>query len=229
MSNKGVGGPRAVVVGGQKGGTAKSTITQNLAVALALDGARVHVIDADADQHSTYEWYSTRVEAGHEPSITCAIHTGPAVAKAIDDALAMYTHVLIDTGGQDSKELRRALTKADLLVTPFLPFQCDVKTAAKMADVYDQALDVNDKLRALVVLTKAPVNKRVPEPDLARQFFTETYPALAVSDAVLRYRMAYPRAYQDGLGLLELKPGAGDSSEAEAVEEIRTLYREIYQ
>ena len=218
--------PRIIAIGGQKGGTAKSTITQNLAVGLARDGARVGIIDADPDQHSTYEWHATRKAAKHEPAISCAMHTGPAVYDAIEEAAGIYSHVLIDTGGADSEELRQALGLADLLVTPFLPFQCDINTAAKMDKVFRLARGLNRKLRALVVLTKAPPNKRVAEPDLARKFFTDTYPDLVVSDAVLRYRMAYPRANQDGLGLLELE---GDADAAAAAEEIGTLYREIFK
>ena len=49
------------VIGGQKGGTSKSTIAQNLAVALTARGERVGIIDTDNTQNTSLVWSDSPV------------------------------------------------------------------------------------------------------------------------------------------------------------------------
>ena len=60
-----------VIVGGNKGGSGKTTGTCNLAVAIAQasDAYDVCLVDADR-QGSAARWHAEREAAGHEPAIT---------------------------------------------------------------------------------------------------------------------------------------------------------------
>ena len=75
-----------VLIGSEKGGTGKSTIACNLAVALALDGRDVVIIDADP-QSSAARW-SERRAAQHpdRAAVHCVQRTGDVFRTAVDRA-----------------------------------------------------------------------------------------------------------------------------------------------
>ena len=56
----GVGGPRVYAIASGKGGVGKSTVTANLAVALAAQGERVGVLDADVWGYSMPQLFGVR-------------------------------------------------------------------------------------------------------------------------------------------------------------------------
>ena len=73
-----------VLIGSEKGGTGKSTIACNLAVALALAGRDVVIIDADP-QSSAARW-SERRAAQHpdRAAVHCVQRTGDVFRTAVD-------------------------------------------------------------------------------------------------------------------------------------------------
>ena len=214
---------RVVVIGGQKGGTSKSTIAQNLAVALALEGGDVMVIDTDSPQNTSDNWIESRNTGGITPAIHCSMQVGSKVGAAIADCRKRYSHVIVDTGASDSEELRHALARADVLVTPFKPHQADMWTVRKMNEIVSETRAVNPHLRALAVVSIAPANRRVSETATAADFlagFTE----LTLAKTIIRDRLAYPRAMSEGRGVLEFEP-----VDEFARDEITRLYREVFQ
>ena len=61
-----------VLIGGEKGGTGKTTLATNLAQMRAARGRDVLLVDTDK-QESASAWASLRAEEGIEPTIT-AVH-----------------------------------------------------------------------------------------------------------------------------------------------------------
>lgn len=214
---------RVVVIGGQKGGTGKSTLAQNLAVACALEGGDVMLIDTDTPQNTSNKWQLERGEAKLGLALHSSIHKGRGVGDAIDDYKKRYSHIVVDTGGADSDELRVALIRADVLVTPFQPNQADMWTVEKMNKLVADARVVNPKLRAIAVVSNAPGNPRVGEPASAAVYL-EDFEELTLAQAIVRNRMTYPRALAQGRGALEYEP-----VDEKAREEINTLYAEVFK
>lgn len=112
---------RIIVIGNEKGGAGKSTISVHLVTALLHEGARLAVVDLDVRQQSTAHFFANRhawTEAQGvslpEPAVL------PAVEVAqIEDALGYDADfVVIDTPGADTELSRAAHKSADLIVTP---------------------------------------------------------------------------------------------------------------
>ena len=59
-----------ILIGGEKGGTGKTTIATNLAALRALAWHDVLLVDTDSQGSASY-WASSRDEAGIKPRVAC--------------------------------------------------------------------------------------------------------------------------------------------------------------
>jgi chromosome partitioning protein len=96
-----------VLFGGQKGGTGKSTISINVSALLASQGKDILVVDGNATQGTISNWCERR-ESTDLPQLTYVEKSGN-LYKTLDSLRDKYDHVIVDTGGQDSKEFRTAM------------------------------------------------------------------------------------------------------------------------
>ena len=127
-----------IVVGNEKGGAGKSTLSIHIAVALLKSGHKVACIDLDTRQQTLTRFFENRASWSQRtppgPSNcraiapwraarprTCA-PTRPqefaAFAQAISDVEHDYEFVVIDTPASDSYLMRLAHSLADTLVSP---------------------------------------------------------------------------------------------------------------
>ncbi len=95
---------RIILVGGEKGGTGKTTIATNLAVMRAAAGRDVVLIDTDP-QGSASGWCYTRDEAGLAPRIASVQKFGKGLARELEDLSMRYQDIIVDAGGRDSVKL----------------------------------------------------------------------------------------------------------------------------
>ena len=110
-----------VTVGNTKGGVGKTTLAVNLAIARALAGRDVWLIDADR-QGTAQTAISIRADAGHNPGIACASYPdGPTLRAQVMQQAGKFQDIIIDAGGRDSTALRAALVLSDVIVVPFQP------------------------------------------------------------------------------------------------------------
>ena len=126
-----------IVIGNEKGGSGKSTVAMNIAVALMKAGRRVATIDLDARQKSFTSYIENRrawaEHVGRDLEIPNHICFGEMVnfpgaderatgSKAFRDTLAELAEtndfIVIDTPGHDGYLMRLAHSMADTLVTP---------------------------------------------------------------------------------------------------------------
>ena len=112
---------RIIVVGNEKGGAGKSTITVHLVTALMHEGARIAVMDLDVRQQSTGHFFENRrawAEANAALLPQPIVISGDQIAH-LEDALGCDADFLImDTPGADTNLSRAAHQAADLIVTP---------------------------------------------------------------------------------------------------------------
>jgi chromosome partitioning protein len=211
------------VIGGQKGGTSKSTITQNLAVALTANGARVGIIDTDNTQNTSLVWSDARAGDSSLEVIHCEDADAGTLGGLLTAWRDRFTHVIVDTGASDSEELRSALLRANTFITPTRPNQADLWTVERAEQLYRDAHRFNERLRAWVVVTQASSIHPQRAELAAAAAFIKQYPELQLARAVIRDRAAYSRALGEGRGVLEYSP-----RDEKAIAEINLLFTELY-
>ena len=88
-----------LTVGGIKGGSGKTTLAINIAVARSLKKERVLLVDAD-DQKSTLLWSEQRSSLKFKTKITVIQLSGSSILPQIDEMSKDYDQVVIDVGGK---------------------------------------------------------------------------------------------------------------------------------
>jgi chromosome partitioning protein len=208
-----------ILIGGEKGGTGKSTVATNLAIFLALEGHDVMLLDADP-QATASKWVERRNEAALVPTIHCTQKHGD-IYKTAMDLSQRYSHVLIDAGGRDSRELRTGMVAADRMYVPIRASQADLETLPNIDQLITLAKGMNPDLQAKAVLSMAPSNPLITEVADA-QALLEDFPELGLCSNVIRDRKVYRDALLQGKGVIEM-----NNSVAKA--EIQLLAQEIFQ
>jgi chromosome partitioning protein len=210
-----------VLIGGEKGGTGKTTLATNLAARRALAGRDVLLVDTDIQGSANY-WGQGRDEAQVKPRVACLQKFGKGLQTEVQDLAKRYQDIIIDAGGRDSIELRAALVVADRAYIPIQPSQFDIWTLDRMDDLVNTAKGFNPKLRAWVVISRSSPNPSVHETEEAGQILAD-FSHLELAKVVIRDRIAYRKAARDGLCVDELKP-----KDTKASEEIGALYNEVF-
>lgn len=210
-----------ILIGGEKGGTGKTTLATNLAQMRASASKDVLLIDSDK-QESASSWAGLREEIGIEPPITTVQKVGKNITRDLLDLAKRYDDLIVDAGGRDSVELRAAMVAAHKLFIPVQASQFDVWTLGNMSELVDQAQALNPELKAYVVLNRASTNPVVSEADEARELFND-FENLNFCGVTLRDRIAFRKASSGGLGINEIRP-----TDAKAKEEMNQFYEVVF-
>lgn len=209
-----------ILVGGEKGGTGKSTIATTLAAMRRRRGHDVLLVDADP-QGTSRDWADERSD--ELPKVVCAALRGRNLHGDLRDFANRYDTIVIDAGGRDSPELRASMVVADRLLSPLQPSWADARTLERMEDLVGQAQGINPDLQASVVLTRASTNPHIPELNDAVQLLKD-YALLPFSGSVLYDRVAYRRALGLGLCVEEMS-----DRDTKATVETEILYRYAFE
>lgn len=210
-----------VLIGGEKGGTGKTTLATNLAQMRIQAGRDVLLVDTDK-QESASAWSGLREEEGIQPAITTVQKVGKNITRDLLDLARRFDDLVIDAGGRDSFELRAALVAADRVFIPVQASQFDVWTLGNMAELVEHAQALNPKLQAFIVLNRASPNPSVSEAREAEALLAD-FPGLVFSGVVLRDRIAFRKASSAGQGVSELSP-----ADHKAIAEINQLYEVVF-
>lgn len=210
-----------VLIGGEKGGTGKTTLVTNIAAIAVNEGKDFIVIDTDK-QSSASSWCALRDENQSAKRVSNIQKFGEKLGQEIRALKEKYEDILIDAGGQNSIELRSALTVADKIFIPVQAGQFDIWTLDVMNNLVAQARIFNPNLSAYVVINRGPTNHTSTEiPEVVSVL--DDFENLQLARAVIHERIAFRKAVKDGLGVTEL-----EKKDVKACQEIEELYREIY-
>lgn len=201
-----------LTVGNTKGGVGKTTLAVNIAIARALAGRDVWLIDGDR-QGTAQTAISIRADAGHLPGIACATYPdGPALRSQIQQQVGKFDDIIIDAGGRDSTALRAALVLSDILLVPFQPRSYDVWALNDIAELIDEARSVRDGLRAFAVLNCADAGEASTDNADAAAAVAQV-PQFEYLATPIRRRKSFANAAGAGLSVLEIKPADKKASE----------------
>ena len=210
-----------LLIGGEKGGTGKTTVATNLAALRAADGHDVLLVDTDR-QGSAAAWCQLRAEDAQLPRVACVQLFGKTVQSGIRDLAARYADVIIDAGGRDAVELRSALVMATCVYIPIQPAQFDVWTLEHMQELVVAAQGFNPELTAFVLFTRASTHPLVADAADARLSLDGLAP-LQLAETLLSERQAFRRSARTGRAVTEL-----ERPDPKANTELRLLYGAIY-
>ncbi|GLX82145.1 AAA family ATPase [Thalassotalea eurytherma] len=208
-----------ILVGGEKGGSGKSCLAQNLAVYFARDKkAIVLMVDCDP-QRTTSDWIQARNTDPSLPAINCIQLYG----KIRNDLLSLvqhYDYVIVDCGGQDNLALRAAMSVADHVLIPLRPKRRDLKTVPHMEDMLSTCKMVNPKMLASFVITQCPALPTQAKRILEAKEVCESY-GINVLNAVTFNRNIYDDSEEKGSSVVEVDP------EGKAAQEIIAIAEEV--
>ena len=200
---------KIIAVVAQKGGTGKSTVTANLAVAAQLGGRKTLIADADP-QGSLVDWAKTRQAKSPlvVPVKASAIHpTRYAVERSGLDLMFIDTRC---SALEDSLEAAKA---AHLTLIVVRPTAVDLRAIAKTVE------DLKPLGRPTAfVINQAPCQRVGREPVMVAEAIDLLIGyGLPVAPVGLRNRLVYQVAFARGLGVQEADPTSRAADEIGAL------------
>jgi len=141
---------------GQKGGTGKSTIAQNLAVYFKNKKKDLIVIDTDVPQCTTADWADMRNDEEKEENQIHVVIKSGNILHTLSSLVDHYELIIVDCGGQDSEAMRSALSLSHIALIPTRPEDRDLESLVKIIPLVHEAAIFNKNLQALAVITQCP-------------------------------------------------------------------------
>lgn len=203
---------QVITIAQQKGGSGKTTLAVNLAVAFARAGKSVALMDTDP-QGSAGRWFMTRMEAIDDPEVEFATASAWGVPYEVRKLAGSHDIVLIDTPPKADSDLRPALRAADLILVPVATSHVDLWAVEAVLDLAERA-----GKPSLIVMTRARPGTRLGQ-DVAEKA-GEMEAALAQS--TIGNRVVYAETLGQGRAAIEAPKGP-------AHDEVPALMAEIEQ
>ena len=202
---------KVITIAQQKGGSGKTTLTANLAVAALNRGLSVAVIDSDP-QGSLGHWAMTRFE-NQEPDLKFGTASAWGIAFETKQLQKDYDVVFVDTPPKIDADLRPAMRASDLIVVPVSASQVDLWATDGVLE-----LARREERAVLTVLNRARTGTRVAT-DIAAQL--DKLEA-TTAKTVLANRVLYAETLGQGKSVVEVQ------KTGPAAQEITALAEEVF-
>jgi chromosome partitioning protein len=195
-----------ILIGGEKGGTGKTTTAVNLSIMAAIMGHDVMLVDATiAKQASSIKFINRRKEIGLKPTPDCVKIYGKYIHEELNSLNTRYETVIVDVGGADSVELRSAMAASCVtdMYSPFKASTPDLETLQTMDEIVYLARSHNEKLNCRILLTQVPILIGSSSDTIDAKELVSTYEYLSLSTTVICNRMSIQNAYGKSQAVVE--------------------------
>jgi chromosome partitioning protein len=210
---------KIIAVVNQKGGSGKTTVSMQLAGAIARREKKVLVVDADPQGTAT-RWAASADDDAPFPASVVGLSAANAkvhreVKKFVDD----YDCIIIDCPpAADSPVPQSALMIADIAIVPIIPSPLDMWAAVGIRQVIQNVADLNESLQSRLVL-----NQCQPKTTLTQESL-EILPefGIALAESQIQHRQVYRQSAVYGQTVHDMA-----SKATAAIKEIEALTNEV--
>lgn len=146
---------RIIAVLNQKGGVGKTTVTMHIAAALARQGFRVLIADADPQGTAT-RWAASAADDKPFPATVIGLaHAGGKIHRELKKFMTDYDFLIVDCPpAADSPVPQSVLLVAELAIVPLVPSPLDLWAAVAIRQVINSAMDFNEALIPRLLLNQ---------------------------------------------------------------------------
>ena len=199
----------------EKGGTGKSTISQNVAACLHRQGRRVVLIDADP-QGTSRDWRSASPENADLP---------PVIALDRPEMLASLKNIdadvaIIDTPAKAEKMTASVIRYADAALIVIQPSGADIWASAAAVRLIQQKIDVGGKIVAAFLANRVSGSSNLSREVLAGEWNEYGIEQLK---STIGNRVAFAQALTDGLSIYETNDRTGRAEIDLLVDELEKI------
>jgi chromosome partitioning protein len=201
---------KVITVAQQKGGSGKTTLAVNLAVAFLRRGMTVALLDTDP-QGSLGRWFMARRDRLGNAGMEFSTASAWGVSYECEKLRRVVDVVLVDTPPKVDADLRPALREADLILVPVAASHVDLWATEGVLD-----LAARERKRATIVLNRAKAGTRLAE--------EVALAAAELSAELMGARLANRVVYAETLGQ---GLGAQEAGRSAATTEVEALADEV--
>lgn len=183
-----------------KGGAGKTTLCANIASTLSESG-KVLMIDTDVPQCSLKTWFDIRNEQYVIENLDIFVAKNVAhLQKLVRENISNYDYILIDGHPRITNLSRAVVLLSDLAIIPMAPSKVEVWSTKHLAEIVEEAKQVNKNLEARICWNRYRVRTNSAE-DVASNAKKE----LGLDDfsTKLGNRVGYLDSFADGLTVAE--------------------------
>ena len=189
----------------QKGGVGKTTISVNLAAALAVN-RRVLLVDADP-QGSALAWSSLRERDSVFPVVGMA---KPTLHRDLPSLARDYEVVVIDGAPRVNELARATILASDLVLIPLQPSPYDIWASADTVRLVREAQQYRPAIRAAFLINRRIANTAIGRDAGAALAEFADVPVLPMS---VGQRVVFAESAAKGLSVLEAAPNSEAAQE----------------
>jgi chromosome partitioning protein len=209
-----------ITIASTKGGVGKSTFTINLATAMAQNGIKVAVLDADP-QGTVSKWNRVREfyikEGANIPSLFVAGASGEPLIEIANERRNQGYTVLIDSPGVDDKNMRLAIVKSDFILTTCSTSSADLWELETFTKVIKQlSIAKGKKIPTMLLFNKTSANQQSLQANIAaaEDFLTSSNIYFDyILKTSIKERVAFKNSLKDGRGVVEYSPADTKANE----------------
>lgn len=217
----------------QKGGTGKTTIALHIAAALAQQGLRTLLVDADP-QASAMAWFAARMQNGHATpqNLTLTAISNGTITNQLVELARTYDCIVIDGPPGGDRTTRDVVLASDIVLVPTRLSGFDVWAADSITKTIEELRPIQQMAGKRPLDWFYVVNQKDPR-TLAGKAILKALERQTgrVLDTHLCQRASFVEATSQGLTILDTEPEGSKSRRelAALCDELRTLIHQRQQ